>query len=160
MHKNNEDQIDSLDEQIIEELFNSGRDSARKLSKKLSISPATLISRVNRLEKIGIIKSYGAIIDYLKLGYEFIAIIEITIKKGKLLETEQEISKLAGVVSVYDVTGLTDSIVLTRCKNRLEFSRLIKKINSLEFVERTNTHVILNIIKEENRKIEQTLNDK
>ena len=110
-----------------------------------------MIQRVKRMEKEGILLGYAPVLDYEKMGLEFEAIIEVTIQKGALLEVQRRIAQLPGVVSVYDVTGESDSMVIARCKTRGEFSRLVKKILGIPEVQRTNTHVILNIVKENYR---------
>lgn len=143
--------IDEIDEKILHELSRNSRDSFRKLAKKIGVSPATIIQRVQRLEKEKVILGYDVDLDYTKLGYEFTAIIEVTITKGALLEVQKKIAHMPGVVAVYDVTGESDSMVLARTKSRSEFSRLVKKILALENVQRTNTHVILNVVKEDYR---------
>ena len=50
--------------------------------------------------------------------------------------------------SVWDVTGAFGSIVLVRVKNRRELSQTVKKILDIEGVEHTDTHLILNTVKE------------
>ena len=74
-------------------------------------------------------------------------IIQITISHGYLIETQKKISALKGVVTVYDVTGKYDAFVVIMCKTRGEFSRLVKKLLSIPKVERTNTSVVLNVVK-------------
>ncbi|MHA1272909.1 MAG: Lrp/AsnC family transcriptional regulator [Promethearchaeota archaeon] len=76
------------------------------------------------------------------------ALIELTIDKGKMLEIEKLLADDPNIFGVYDITGNYDAIILARFRTRRELSELVKKINSNEFVLRTNTHLILNVIKE------------
>jgi len=140
--------LDETDHAIIEYFTSHGRDSARVAAKNLKMHPTTLLKRLERMESSGIIRNWGAGLDLTKLGYEFLALIDITISKGHLLEVENKLSSMPEVVSVYDVTGEKDAVILVACKNRAEFSRLIKKILHESFIERTNTHVVLNVVKE------------
>ncbi|MFH1750692.1 MAG: Lrp/AsnC family transcriptional regulator [Candidatus Micrarchaeota archaeon] len=142
---------DELDRRIVEELMRTGRDSSREIARRIKISTSTLIQRVTRLEREGIIKGYSANIDFSKLGYEFMGIIEITIRKGALLEVQRKIAGMQGVSAVYDITGGSDSMVITKCKSRSDLSRLVKSILAIPDVERTNTHIILNVVKEDYR---------
>ena len=142
---------DELDSQIIELLKEDARYSVRKLAVKLNVSPATVAARIVKLEKNRIILGYEAAVDYSKLDRDFIALTELTIRKGALLEVQKKIAMMPGVEAVYDVTGNSDSMALCRCKNRTEYSALVKKILAIENVERANTHVILNVIKENGR---------
>lgn len=141
--------LDPLDREIVQALREDCRESYRNLAKMLSISTSTLISRVKKLEHEKVITGYRARVDAGKLGYDFFAVTEVTIRKGALLEVQQKIASFPGVAAVYDVTGQSDSLVIAKCRNRQEYSRLVKKILAIEKVERTNTHVILNVVKED-----------
>ena len=99
--------LDDLDKRIISELCISSQGSYRQIAKRLGIHPTTLIQRVKNLEKLGIIHGYRANVDYLKLGYEFMAIVHISVE-GDLLDVEQKVKDLKDVVAVFDVTGECD----------------------------------------------------
>ncbi len=139
--------LDDLDKRIISELCISSQGSYRQIAKRLGIHPTTLIQRVKNLEKLGIIHGYRANVDYLKLGYEFMAIVHVSVE-GDLLEVEQKIKNLKDVVAVFDVTGECDSIAWVACKNREEFSAVIKSMLTIKGVKKTNTYVVLNMIKD------------
>ncbi|MBI5158958.1 Lrp/AsnC family transcriptional regulator [Candidatus Micrarchaeota archaeon] len=141
-------ELDGVDYEILRELSRNARESFRGVAARLDLHPSTVIQRVEKMEKEGILFGYAAHLDYLKLGYEFMAVIQVIIAKGALLEAQEKIAKMKGVYAVYDVTGAYDAIVIAMCKNRSEFSKLVKKILSLKEVERTNTNVVLNIIKD------------
>ncbi|MFW9785556.1 MAG: Lrp/AsnC family transcriptional regulator, partial [Candidatus Heimdallarchaeota archaeon] len=140
----------NLDFKILSKLSEDGRLSLRQLAKDLEVgSPVTIKNHVERLEKGGIINDYGAQINYEKLGYDIIALIEITVSKGKMLDVERSIAQNPNVFAVYDITGTYDALILARFKTRAELSEMIKEeIHSSPYVERTNTHIVLNIIKE------------
>ena len=138
-----------LDIEILKKISKDGRISLRQLAKDLgNKSPVTIKSHVENLEKEKIIKDYGAQIDFEKLGYDIIAIIELTISKGKMLEVEKNVAKNPHIFAVYDITGEYDALILARFKNREDLSKMIKDIHTSPYVERTNTHIVLNVIKE------------
>ena len=140
------EQMDSTDHRILQELKRDCRRSYRELAASVGISPATMIERMRRLEKEGVITGYSANFDYLKLGFEFMAIVQISIH-GDLLKIQEKISRLKGVASVYDTTGQHDSVAILMCKNRQELSALVKKILAIPGVENTNTNMVLNVVK-------------
>ena len=148
MINSNKKEVDKIDIQILKILTEDGKKSNRKIAETLERSPVTINKRIDGLLKKGIIKKYNVDIDYEKLGYEIIALIEITISKGMMIEVEQGIAQHPNVFAVYDLTGQYDAIILARFKTRTKLSELVKKINSYEYVIRTNTHLILNTIKE------------
>jgi Lrp/AsnC family transcriptional regulator for asnA, asnC and gidA len=125
--------------------------SARQLALKLGMSTVTVLSRIKKLEKEKIIKGYTALIDHEKLGYNLTAIIEIIAKKDKILDIEVELSKIDNVCGVYDITGNTDTLVIAKFKSRSELSEFVKGLASIQNIENTITHVVLNTAKEDFR---------
>jgi len=145
--------IDDTDKKILNELLNDSRLSYRQIAKKLSISTGTVLNRIEQLRKKNIIKYYSAILDHEKLGYDLSAIIGLRVSKGKLIEVEKIISKHPNVCGVYDITGDTDVFIIAKFKNKNQLNSFVKKLLNIEYVERTNTHLVLNTMKEDFRLI-------
>ncbi|NWG10592.1 Lrp/AsnC family transcriptional regulator [Candidatus Bathyarchaeota archaeon] len=143
--------LDETDVKILKTLALDSRRSSRQIAKQCSISIGTVLSRIKRMEKEGIIKGYSALLDHEKLGYELTVVSEITVSKGRLLEVENEIARLPNVCCVYDVTGLIDAVIIAKFKNRDELGKFTKRLLSLPYMERTNTHVVLTTVKEDFR---------
>lgn len=143
--------LDAVDRKILTEYLRDARFSYREVAKRVGIAVGTVLSRVRRMEEGGVIKGYSVILDYEILGYELTAISEVTVSKGRLLEMEKEIAKLPNTCGVYDVTGLTDAIIIAKFKNRRELSAYTKALLSMPFIERTNTHLVLTTVKEDFR---------
>ena len=143
--------IDETDKKIIAEYLKDARVSYREVAKRLQLAVGTVLTRTKKLENDGIIESYSAVLNHDKLGYEIIAISEITVSKGKLTEVENAIAKLSPTCAVYDVTGENDVILISKFKSRDEMSNFTKKLLSMSNVERTNSKIVLNTIKEDFR---------
>ncbi|MDQ3968688.1 MAG: Lrp/AsnC family transcriptional regulator [Thermoproteota archaeon] len=143
--------MDETDVKILKKLLSDARMSYRKVAEEIGVSPPTVLARVEKLESDGIIRSYSTLLDHEKLGYDLTAIIEITATKGKIVDLERQIAKFPNVCAVYDITGLTDMVVVAKFKNRKELSNFVKKDISLPYVERTNTHIVLITVKEDFR---------
>jgi len=147
-------QLDEIDKKLLRELLKNSNRSHRELAKDIGVSTATIINHVQRLESAGVIKDYTVMLDFERLGYELTVITEITVSKGKLLDVQRAVSKLPYVCGVYDITGEIDSMVIAKFKNRQELSEFPKALLSMENIERTNTHIVLNTVKEDFRMIE------
>lgn len=143
--------MDDTDKKIIAEYLKDARVSYREVAKRLQLAVGTVLTRTKKLENDGIIESYSAVLNHDKLGYEIIAISEITVSKGKLTEVENAIAKLTPTCAVYDVTGENDVIIISKFKSRDEMSDFTKKLLSMSNVERTNSRIVLNTIKEDFR---------
>ncbi|MFW9770911.1 MAG: Lrp/AsnC family transcriptional regulator [Promethearchaeota archaeon] len=150
MSESNKPNIEDVDLEILKILSQDGRTTYHKIASELKKSPVTIKNHIEELIKNGIIKNYGVQIDFEKLGYNIIAIIEVTISKGKMLEVEEKISQHPNTFAVYDITGTYDALIFARFKSRDDLSAMIKKFHLSPYVERTNTHIVLNVIKEEN----------
>jgi DNA-binding Lrp family transcriptional regulator len=145
--------LDETDKKLVNLLLENSRLSYRQLAKKAGVSVATVMNRVKRLEKEDIIKSYSAVINYEKLGYDIDVIISIKVSKGKLFQVENKIAANPSVLAVFDITGDFDSLVIAKFKNRRSLDNFLKRIQTYDFVERTHTLLILNTIKNAQMKV-------
>ena len=141
-------ELNETDKKILKNLLDDARFSSRQIAKNVGVSVGTVLSRIKKMEDGGLIKGYSVILDHEKLGYELTVVTEITVSKGRLTEMENEIAKIPNVCGVYDVTGLTDAVIIAKFKNREDLGRFTKQLLSLPYIERTNTHVALTTVKE------------
>jgi len=140
--------LNETDQKILKALLEDARFSSRQIAKTVGVSVGTVLSRIKKMEDEGLIEGYSVLINHEKLGYQLTVVTEITVSKGKLVETENEIAKIPNVCCVYDVTGLTDAIIVAKFKSRDDLGHFTKKLLSLPYIERTNTHVVLGSVKE------------
>lgn len=140
--------IDDKDLRLLNFLTKNSRLSYRKIAKETGLSVVTVINKMQKLMEDNIIMSYSTKINYEKLGYDLKVLIDLRVSKGKLFEVENKIAKHKNVMAVYDVTGNFDVLILACFKNRKSVDNFIKKIQTYDFVERTETKLILNTIKE------------
>ena len=144
-------ELNETDKKILREYLKDARLSYREVARRVRVAVGTVMARTKRLETEGVIRGYTALLDHEKLGYELTAITEITVSKGKLVEMEREIARLPVVCTVYDVTGMTDALIIAKFRSREELSNFTKSLLSMPFVERTNTHIVLTTVKEDFR---------
>ncbi len=141
-----EKEPDELDKRLLVELLRDSKRSYRRLAKDVGMSPTALIERIRTLEKNGYITGYGCRINYSKLGFEFMALVEIRLNGKDMLAIERKISKIPHVAAVWDITGEYDAIAILMCKTRSDLSAIVKRIHALDEVERTRTNTVLNVV--------------
>jgi DNA-binding Lrp family transcriptional regulator len=141
--------INRTDTKIIEALLSDARLSYRQVGKKCGTSAATAMTHIRKMENDGIIKGYTVCLNHEKLGYEITAVTELVVPKGKMVEVGKQILNYPGVCSIYNITGPSDGIVIAKFKNRKELSEFTKWMLSLPLIQRTNTHLVLNTVKED-----------
>jgi DNA-binding Lrp family transcriptional regulator len=143
--------LEDLELKIVRSLNENSRKSFREIAKDIGTSAPVVINKIRKLEGSGAIKGYIPVLNPESFGYDLTAIISIRISHGKLIETQRKIAKDPRVYAVYDVTGEWDSIVCARFKNAKDLNGFIKNVLSHEHVNRTVTHLVLNVVKEERR---------
>ncbi len=143
--------LDELDRRVIRALNQNARKSFREVAKEVGTSVTAVIHRVKKCEEAGAIKGYIPVIDLEYVGLSVIAIIALRISKGRLLDTQNQIAQDPRIAAVYDITGEWDSVVIGYFRDREDLNDFIKGLLSLENVDRSVTHLVLNVVKEERR---------
>lgn len=143
--------VDDLDKKIIRVLNQNARRSFREIAREVGTSVTGIIHRIKKFEESGVIKGYIPVVDPEYFGYDLIAIIALRISQGRLLETQEEIATDPRAVAIYDITGDWDSLIIGRFEGREDLNSFIKKVLSKKYVDRTVTHIVLNVVKEEKR---------
>lgn len=145
--------VDELDREIIRALNRNARKSFRELAREVGTSVTGVINRIKKFEETSVIKGYIPVVDPEYFGVNLIAIIALRISQGKLLETQEEIAEDPRTVAVYDITGEWDSLIIGNFKDREDLDFFIKNVLAKKYVDRTVTHIVLNVVKEEKRTI-------
>ncbi|MDH4123271.1 MAG: Lrp/AsnC family transcriptional regulator [Thermoplasmata archaeon] len=143
--------MDEIDRDILRCLYEDARMPMRQIAEKLDISVSTVSVRIKALEDEKVILGYIPILDPEKLGYDLLTIIGVRISEGKLVDVEHKLAKDARILQVYDVTGEWDSLMIARFRSREELNAFVKDLLSQPHIERTNTLLVLNVVKDEKR---------
>jgi len=143
--------LNKTDSALITALNEDGRASQRELASSTKVALGTVSNHLKKLESEKIIRGYIPDIDPEKVGFTLTAVMHVRISKGHIMEVQSSIAEHPRVFGVYDVTGEWDSMILARFTNREEMDSFIKTALSQKNVERTNTSLVLNTVKEESR---------
>ena len=143
--------LNKTDSALITALNDDGRASQRELASSTKVALGTVSNHLKKLESEKIIRGYIPDIDPEKVGFTLTAVMHVRISKGHIMEVQSSIAEHPRVFGVYDVTGEWDSMILARFTNREEMASFIKTALSQKNVERTNTSLVLNTVKEESR---------
>ena len=140
-----------MDYKILEKLNENARKSYREIARELNVSLTTVSNRIKKMEDEKVIERYIPLINQEKIGYDLTAVINVKISHGKLIEVQEKISKDKHVSGVYDITGDWDSLIIAHFKDRRDLNGFIKGVLAMDNVEKTNTQIVLNIVKNEKR---------
>lgn len=143
--------LDEIDHQILDILIDNTRVPFTEISKRLLISAGTVHVRVKKMEDAGIIKGSSLNLDYVKLGYSFIAYVGIFLEKTQKTEfVLEELNKIPFVTVAHITTGKFNIFCKVRARNTKNAKEIIFMIDDIEGVLRTETMISL----------EESINDK
>jgi Lrp/AsnC family transcriptional regulator for asnA, asnC and gidA len=140
--------VDELDQKILRMLLKDASASYETIAGKAGTSVGTVHNRIKRLKEEGVIARIIPEIDSKKMGFDICAMIDVRIKGGHLEELQKKYSKFKNVCSIYDITGEYDTTFVTKFRNTDELNSFVKELAGQKFVMRTNTKLVLNVIKE------------
>jgi Lrp/AsnC family leucine-responsive transcriptional regulator len=136
--------FDSIDEQIIELLVQDGRRSASEVGRRVGLSPAAAKRRIDRLERIGVIIGYRAVLDHAKLGSEIEAFTELQFAGSTQVDDiEGAVSGLSEVVEAFTIAGDPDALVRIRVTDLDHLKRVIDRVRRSGKVTGTKTLIVL-----------------
>ena len=141
--------IDASDKSILKILQKDGRASASFISDQIGLSIPAVSDRIKKMQDIGIIKGYEAIIDTKKIGCDVSAFITIVSESSAhfndVIENAENSSE---VVKCYTTTGSGSHILYVVTKNTSSLETLLRKIQSWPGVIRTITNLVLSSYKD------------
>ena len=104
-------ELDHIDEQIIKLLHENARTPLKTIASQVFLSSPAVSTRIERLEKAGILTGYHATIDPVALGYHITAFINLTLDPKQKDEFYPYVKDCPNVLECNCVTG-TYSIML------------------------------------------------
>lgn len=142
--------LDEKDGTILKELQNDSRQSIATLSSKIGMKRTTVLDRIKKMKKSGVIKKFTVIPDYNKMGESVTVFFLVSFKsdvKNANGETEITQKKLAKSIARYNhvyevhiITGEYDLLVKARGRSLDEIGELVvDKIRVLPGVDKSFT---------------------
>ena len=136
-------QIDDIDETIIAILEQEGRATLAQLSEATGLSVSAVQSRVQKLERKGVILGYRAVIDNEKRGLGVTAYVSVTptdyAQESKIPDMLHAID---GVISCDSVTGSSNYLLTVRAGSPAKLEELVDNIRCTVSAN-TETTVVL-----------------
>jgi len=135
--------IDQTDRLLLVLLTENARASVAELGRKLGLSRTTVQSRIERLERRGVIAGYTArLSDDHEKGLVKAHVL-ITAMPKLAPKVEAELRRIPEVRTLHSVSGHFDMIAIVVAPSIGELDQLIDRIGGLEGVERTMSSIIL-----------------
>ncbi len=135
--------MEDTDGQILTLLAADGRMSFTDLGKATGLSTSAVHQRVKRLESRGLIKGYGATIDYEQVGLALTAFISIRpIDPSQPDDSPQRLREIPEIESCWSVAGDESYILKVRVPTPTELEDLLARVRAAANVS-TRTTIVL-----------------
>jgi DNA-binding Lrp family transcriptional regulator len=140
------DSLDSIDRHILRELQDDGRITNVELARRVGISAPPCLRRVRTLEQAGYIKSYRALLDEKKLGFELTAFAMVHLSsqaEADLQEFERFVRTLPLVRECWMLSGEIDFVLKCVAPNLAAFQALVTELTGAPHVRNVKTSLTL-----------------
>lgn len=122
--------MDKIDAKLISLLQKNARTPLKVLASKVYLSAPAVSSRIDKLEKKGIILGYNAIIDKQQLGYHITAFVNLEISANQKHEFYPFISKFPNVLECNCVTGSYSMLIKVAFPSTQELDSFIGQLQN------------------------------
>ncbi|MDA8456198.1 Lrp/AsnC family transcriptional regulator [Acidovorax sp. GBBC 3334] len=136
-------EFDAYDARILSALQRDGRITMAELGRQVHLSQPAVTERVCKLEAAGVVRGYGAKVDYAALGYGIRAIIRVG--RAEYARVVKLIEQTPEVINAYNVTG-DDSWILEIAV--IDVSHLDAVVTAFCLLAETSTCIVLNAPRE------------
>ncbi len=153
--------MDEVDRKILELLQIDGKKTLQELAEAVNRPKTTIASRIKRLEDKGYIMGYKAVVNPFLLGYQVLAFVMASVRRGEtrgekpLQEqlAERILADCSGkgdlpfVEEAYIITGPYDLLLKVWARDIKQLSTfLVSYLASMPDIQRTETLMVLEIV--------------
>ena len=119
--------LDDINLTILDLLQEDGRMSYRELGERVGLSAPAVTERVRRLEELGVIQGYRAVVDYEALGYPLLCIIRLNAPRGAA-GVDDVIERMPEIIEANRVTGSESHVVRARARSTHHLEDLLHEL--------------------------------
>lgn len=135
--------LDPTDTALLALLRENARTPTAELARRLQLSRTTVQSRIERLERRGVVTGYTVVVADEVEARLVRAHVLITLAPRRSAAIEQALRRIAEVRVLHSVSGPFDLIAIVAAASIGELDALIDRIGAIDGVERTTSAIVL-----------------
>jgi len=146
---------DSKDLEILRVIQENSHLTAREISERIDLPITTVFAKIKRMERLGIVKAYRAVLDAAKLNMGTTAFIlaSFAYRKGRKALSQRkvakEIAQFAEVQEVHIISGDWDILMKVRARDVDAIGKfVVDKLRLVDGIEKTLTCLVFESEKE------------
>ena len=144
-------QLDAVDKQILNLLQENSRRTNKELAMKLKLSVTAVYERIRKLERVGVIANYVALINPENIERSFTAFCHIKLvqhTKANVTRFEKQVTQLLEVLEVFHVSGEYDYILKVMVKDMEAYREfMLNKLTALDHIGSTQSTFVISPVK-------------
>ena len=142
-------ELDRTDFRILAHLQRMGRCSYIELADRVALSPSPCLTRVRRLQKIGVIEGYGAHIALAKIGDALVVFTEVTIsnhRRKDLGRFEPAAQNIPEIMECYNMSGGYDFLIKVVVRSVAHFQSVMDGMLEADLgIEKFSSYIVLRV---------------
>lgn len=136
-------QLDDKDRRLLALLREDARTPTAALARSLDVARMTVVERLRRLEKAGVIAGYTVRLseEALRGRMKVHALLRANPKKGEAVV--RALHEITQIRAVFAISGIFDYMALVEAETTGEIDTVLDAIGSIEGVEGTQSAIVL-----------------
>ena len=134
---------DDLDRQLLTLLQANARESTAALARKLGVARTTVLARIARLERDGVIVGYTARLAHDEGDAGVRAFVGLAVEARSARDVVRQLTRLPELKQLCSVSGEFDYLAQLRAESTSRLDALLDHIGEIKGVVRTHTSMVL-----------------
>ncbi len=143
--------FDATDRQILDLLQEDCKKTTKAYANKLNLSVTAVYERIKRLEKVGVISKYVALVDKKRVHKAFTILCHVKLiqhTKEYVSRFENEVVKLKEVTECFHISGDYDYILKIRVTDMEEYRHfMVSKLTAINHIGSTQSSFVIKEVK-------------
>lgn len=135
--------LDATDRRLVGALRAHPKGSMSELARRVEISRGTVYSRLDRLERTGVIAGYGPDIDPRAAGFGVLGFVTLEIEQGSHATTMAHLRAVSEILQVHTITGDGDLLCVVVASSNDHMHEVLQGITAHPAVARSRTQLAL-----------------
>jgi Lrp/AsnC family leucine-responsive transcriptional regulator len=143
---------DDFDHAILRHVATDGRIAVTELARRIGLSKSPTQVRLRRLEDLGVITGYRAVLDPIRIGQAHVAFVEVKLsdtREAALQAFNRAVRTIPEVEECHMIASRFDYLLKVRTSDIQAYRRVLaERLSALPHVASTSTYVAMEAVKD------------
>jgi Lrp/AsnC family leucine-responsive transcriptional regulator len=143
---------DDFDHAILRHVATDGRIAVTELARRIRLSKSPTQVRLRRMEDLGVITGYRAVLDPIRIGQAHVAFVEVKLgdtREAALQAFNRAVLTIPEVEECHMIASRFDYLLKVRTSDIQAYRRVLaERLSALPHVASTSTYVAMEAVKD------------